>query len=164
MRIRPEDPQDADTIRSLTETAFKPMSYSDGTEGRIVDRLRRDGDLTLSLVAEEDGEIIGHVALSPVTISEAVGNWYGLGPISVVAERQRQGIGSALVAAGLARLREMGAAGVALTGNPAVYGPMGFRSGGLRYPDTAERNVMWQVLTGGAPSGDLAFAPAFDTL
>ena len=130
MQIRPERPTDDDAIHDLTTVAFDPMPFSDGTEAPIIRALRRSGDLTLSLVAEEDGEVVGHVAFSPVTIDGADVGWYGLGPISVRPDRQRQGIGRALVADGLERLRALGATGCALIGNPDVYAPMGFSSDG----------------------------------
>lgn len=62
MLIRDETPEDIDAIHDLTSTAFKPMPYSDGTEAEIVRRLRAAGDLKISLVAEQGGEILGHVA------------------------------------------------------------------------------------------------------
>ena len=130
MLIRFEKPDDADAIHELTRVAFEPMPYSSNTEARIVRDLRASGDLTLSLVAEEDGEIIGHVAFSPVTIGNVEDGWYGLGPISVKPERQRQGIGRALIERGLDVLRERDATGCALIGDPSVYRGVGFESDG----------------------------------
>ena len=126
--LRPERPGDIDAIRALTETAFKAAPHADGTEHLIVDRLRAAGALTLSLVAEADGAIVGHVAFSPVTISDGSPNWYGLGPISVEPSRQGEGIGSRLVREGLERLKTLGAAGCVLLGDPGWYGRFGFRS------------------------------------
>ena len=163
MQIRPEQPQDADAIHHLTEIAFAPMSYSDGSEPAIIRELRRAGDITLSLVAEEDGDIIGHVAFSPVEIDGRHDGWFGLGPISVRPDRQRQGIGRALVSAGLTWLRERGASGCALTGDPVVYRGMGFENDGeLRYRSLDTRYVQWIAFSGDAPRGELRFAPAFD--
>ena len=90
--IRPERPDDADAIHELTVIAFDPMPFSDGTEAPIIRALRAAGELTVSLVDEEDGEVVGHVAFSPVTVGGADVGWYGLGPISVHPGRQRQGI------------------------------------------------------------------------
>lgn len=118
MLIRFERPEDADAIHALTWVAFKPMPYSNNTEARIVRDLRASGDLTLSLVADEGGEIIGHVAFSPITVGDIEHGWYGLGPISVKPERQRQGIGRALILKGLDLLIERGASGCALIGDP----------------------------------------------
>ena len=164
MLIRYETLDDIDAIHDLTWTAFKPMSYSDDTEAEIIRKLRAAGDLTISLVAEEDGEILGHVAFSWVTIDGVHGGWFGLGPISVKPERQRQGIGKALIARGLELLDERGASGCALIGNPDVYGRVGFGSDGqLTYLDLDARLVQRIILRGPAPSGTLQFAPAFES-
>ncbi|WP_439628482.1 GNAT family N-acetyltransferase [Shinella sp.] len=124
--LRPERPEDVDAIRTLTETAFKTAPYADGTEHIIIDRLRAAGALTLSLVAEADGVVVGHVAFSPVTVSDGSTDWYGLGPISVDPTRQGEGIGSKLVREGLAQLQALGARGCVLLGNPTYYGRFGF--------------------------------------
>lgn len=163
MRIRTEQPADDAAIHELTFAAFEPMPFSSGTEAPIIRALRRSGDLTLSLVADEDGEIVGHVAFSPVTIDGVHAGWFGLGPISVRADRQRQGIGRALIARGLELLRQRDAAGVALIGNPDIYGRVGFESDGLlAYGDLDRRLVQRLVLSGTPPRGELKFAPAFD--
>ncbi|MBW8285268.1 MAG: GNAT family N-acetyltransferase, partial [Rhizobium sp.] len=94
-----------------TAAAFAGHPHSDGSEPQIIERLRRLGKLTLSLVAEDDGKIVGHVAFSPVTLSGGEGGWYGLGPISVAPGRQRGGIGSTLIKTGLAKLEAQGASG-----------------------------------------------------
>lgn len=126
MIIRDEAASEADAIRELTRIAFSGMPYSDGSEPAIVDRLRAAGALTLSLVAEKDDTVVGHVAFSPVTITGEDAGWCGLGPISVQPELQGKGIGSALVKEGLARLRLLNAKGCVLAGNPAYYGRFGF--------------------------------------
>ncbi|MBX5219850.1 N-acetyltransferase [Rhizobium sp. NLR9b] len=163
MLIRYETPADIDAIHDLTSIAFAAMPYSEGIEAEIIQRLRASGDLTISLVLEEKGEILGHVAFSPVAINGAHRGWFGLGPISVKPGRQRQGIGKALIAKGLALLEEMGASGCALIGNPDVYRGAGFSSDGkLSYHDLDKRLVQRIVLRGPAPSGTLRFAPAFE--
>lgn len=163
MRIRTEQPADDAAIHELTFAAFEPMPFSSGTEAPIIRALRRSGDLTLSLVADEDGEIVGHVAFSPVTIDGVHAGWFGLGPISVRADRQRQGIGRALIARGLELLRQRDAAGVALIGNPDIYGRVGFESDGLlAYGNLDRRLVQRLVLSGPPPRGELKFAPGFD--
>ncbi|WP_411035475.1 GNAT family N-acetyltransferase [Shinella sp. BYT-45] len=126
MIVRPERAGDADAIRTLTETAFRTAPHADGTEHLIIDRLRTAGALTLSLVAEADGAIVGHVAFSPVTVSDGSPDWYGLGPISVEPSRQGEGIGGRLVREGLERLKALGAAGCVLLGDPAYYRRFGF--------------------------------------
>jgi putative acetyltransferase len=84
--------------------------------------------LTLSLVALSDLGIVGHVAASPVTVSEATGEWFGIGPISVLPQCQRQGIGSRLMDSALAQLRARGARGCVLVGDPRFYARFGFQS------------------------------------
>ncbi|EYR79935.1 acetyltransferase [Shinella sp. DD12] len=124
--LRPERPEDVDAIRTLTETAFKTAPHADGTEHIIIDRLRAAGALTLSLVMEADGAIVGHVAFSPVTVSDGSTDWYGLGPISVDPARQGEGIGGRLIGEGLQRLKALGATGCVLLGDPAYYSRFGF--------------------------------------
>jgi len=128
MIVRPEQPADVDAIRTLTETAFRTAPHADGTEHLIIDRLRAAGVLTLSLVAELDGVIVGHVAFSPVTVSDGSAGWYGLGPISVDPTQQGKGIGGRLVREGLQQLKARGASGCVLLGDPAYYGRFGFEA------------------------------------
>ncbi|MFN8663891.1 MAG: N-acetyltransferase [Thermomicrobiales bacterium] len=126
MIIRPESPADATAIHALTAAAFAGKPYSDGTEPYVIDALRADGALAISLVAEEQGEVVGHVAFSLVSIADEPGTWYGLGPVSVAPSRQRQGIGTALIETGLAQVRDLGAEGCVLLGDPAYYRRFGF--------------------------------------
>ncbi|MFC6444331.1 GNAT family N-acetyltransferase [Shinella zoogloeoides] len=126
MNIRPERIEDIDAIRTLTETAFKTAPHADGTEHLIIDRLRAAGALTLSLVADADGAIVGHVAFSPIAVSDGSEGWYGLGPISVDPARQGEGIGGKLIREGLERLKALGATGCVLLGDPAYYSRFGF--------------------------------------
>lgn len=163
MLIRRETPEDFTAIHDLTAAAFAPMTFSDGTEAALTDDLRRDGDLTLSLVAEDDnGEIIAHIAFSPVTIGGQHADWFGLGPVSVRPDKQGQGIGRAIIEAGLDQMRTAGAAGVALTGNPAIYARFGFAGEvGLTHETTPPRLVQRILFHGPAPVGELVFCPAF---
>jgi putative acetyltransferase len=161
--IRDEGAADVAAIRDLTAAAFAPMAFSDGTEPAIIDALRDAGDLVLSLVAAAEGAVVGHVAFSPVTIGGVHRGWFGLGPIAVLPGLQRQGIGRALIAAGLARLRDRGAQGCALIGDPGYYGPLGFESDGRLTHGTLDRRyVQWLTLAGTAPMGELQFAAGFD--
>ena len=163
MQIRPERPHDATTIHALTDTAFKGMPFSDDTEARVIDALRVAGALTLSLVAMLDGEIVGHVAFSPVTINGEAGDWYGLGPVSVWPERQRMGIGQTLIREGLRRLQTMGAGGCVLLGDPAYYARIGFENDpDLRHAGAPPWAFQCLTLNGPRPSGEVAFHPAFD--
>jgi putative acetyltransferase len=160
--IRPERPGDEGVIHDLTQSAFAPTPYSQGNEGAIIRALRADGDLTLSLVAEQDGEIVGHVAFSPVAIDGHHSDWFGLGPISVRADRQKQGIGRAMIREGLHRLKAEGAMGCALIGDPAVYAGSGFENDGrLSYEGVPEIYVQRVVFSGPPPHGVVTFSPAF---
>ncbi len=162
MLIRPEQRGEEQVIHHLTQVAFATMPYSDHTEGPIIDALRKDGDLTLSLVAVEEGRIVGHIAFSPVTIDGRHDGWYGLGPISVSPELQRRGIGKGLIVAGLDQLRELGAAGCVLIGDPAYYSRVGFVSNGaLQYGELDCSLVQFIILSGSEPRGRLKFAPGF---
>ena len=160
--IRPERPGDEAAIHALTESAFRTQPHSDGSEPALVDALRRDGDLALSLVAETGSQIVGHIAFSRVTISDGAADWYGLGPVGVAPERQRQGIGSQLIERGLAEMTERGARGVVLLGDPKYYGRFGFvHDPALRYPGPPAKYFQRLVLAGEAASGTVTYARAF---
>ncbi|HEY8615708.1 N-acetyltransferase [Phenylobacterium sp.] len=162
MDIRPERPADAGAISHLTTRAFETTAHGSGTEALIVERLREAGALTTSLVAVADHEVVGHVACSPVTIEPEQPGWYGLGPVSVRPERQRRGIGQALVRAALEDLRLRGAAGCVLLGDPAYYGRFGFVSDAALTYRRARSRYFQRIVLGGPPaSGDVSFHPAF---
>lgn len=163
MQIRLERPEDATTIHALTDTAFKGMPFSDDTEASVIDALRAAGALTLSLVATQGGEIVGHVAFSPVTINGEAGDWYGLGPVSVWPNLQRQGIGQSLIREGLGRLKSMGAGGCVLLGNPAYYRRFGFENDpDLRHAGAPSWAFQCLTLNGHRPIGEVSFHPCFD--
>lgn len=160
MLIRPETTGDAEAIHALIAAAFATMPFSDGSEPAIVDRLRADGDLALSLVAF-DGALLGHAAFSPVRL-RVPGPWLALGPVSVRPDRQREGIGTALIETGLARLRERGARGCVVVGDPAYYGRFGFRGDlGLRWGNVPPAVVQGLAFGAAQPEGPIRFAPAF---
>lgn len=163
MTIRNEQPQDIEAINRLTEAAFRNEEYSSHTEHFIVNALRRTGQLSISLVAAEHDEILGHVAISPVSISSGVTGWYGLGPISVRPDRQGKGIGSALMRAALQQLRQQGAAGCVVLGDLAYYGRFGFKAHpGLELPDVPPEYFQALSFTGELPVGVVKYAAAFD--
>jgi len=106
--------------------------------------------------------LAGHVAFSPVTVAGDTGGWYGLGPISVWPELQRKGIGSALIHEGLRNLKELGALGCALIGNPDYYCQFGFVSdGNLQYKGVPDEHVQWLSFNAQHPVGQLVFNAAF---
>jgi putative acetyltransferase len=118
--IRSETNDDIDTIAEVTIAAFRTLEISSHAEHFIVAALRASHALTVSLVAELNGCVMGHIAFSPVTLSDGPRDWYGLGPVSVLPEYQRQGVGKALIREGLARLRGMRARGCCLVGYPGA--------------------------------------------
>ncbi|WP_366912973.1 N-acetyltransferase [Rhodoferax sp.] len=126
MTIRSECPADRHMVEAVTRQAFLNHPHSGHTEHLIVDGLRLAGALTISLVAERAGQVVGHIAFSPVTVSDGSTGWYGLGPVSVAPACQGQGIGRTLVEHGLACLRDGGAQGCVLLGEPSFYGRFGF--------------------------------------
>ena len=127
MLIREELPDDIDSIEAVTIEAFLTAPHADNTEQFIVRSLREAGALSISLVAETKGKVIGHVAISPVTISDGTKRWFGLGPISVLPDYQGIGIGSQLVVDVLEKLQNIGASGCVLLGDPAYYSRFGFK-------------------------------------
>lgn len=160
--IRPESPGDEATIHALTTAAFDPMPFSDGDEPDLVDQLRDDGDLTLSLVAEDDARIVGHIAFSPITIEDGATNWFGLGPVSVWPDLQHRGIGGALVRRGIADLTATGARGFILLGSPDYYSRFGFKhEPQLTYPGPPPEFFQALLIEGALPQGKVSYAPAF---
>lgn len=162
MRIRDERPEDVRTIYDITQAAFKPMPYSDGDEQDLINALRQDGALAVSLVAERDAEIIGHIAFSRVMIDNQAGDWFDLGPVSVKPALQSLGIGSALIREGIERIKAMGAHGCVLLGYPAYYGRFGFaHTPQLTFNGEVHPNFQQLTLRGATPSGDVRYHPAF---
>ncbi|NLS19522.1 N-acetyltransferase [Rhizobium sp. P40RR-XXII] len=161
--LRAEKPEDIDTIRKVTIAAFENAEHSSGTEAAIVDALRNAGALTVSLVAVENDQIVGHVAFSPVAVESGAEKWYGLGPISVRPDQQGHGIGKALIEAGLARLREYGANGCVVLGDPRYYARFGFTSNPtLRYADVPTEYFQYIVFEGAVPTGAVAYHAGYD--
>jgi predicted N-acetyltransferase YhbS len=165
MQIRTERPDDANAISIVTEAAFKEAEHTSGTEARIVEALRAANVLTVSLVAVEDEVVVGHVAYSPVTVSDGASNWYGLGPVSVTPERKGQGIGQALVREGLRRLESAGAAGCVVLGDPDYYQRFGFAYDPTLVLDGIPAGYFQRlVLKGPAARGEVAYHPGFDAI
>ena len=126
--IRNETESDIEAISKITKVAFENLPISNHTEQFIINALRNANALTISLVAEAEKKVVGHIAFSPVTISDGSLDWYGLGPISVLPELQKQGIGKSLMHKGLSLLKTLGAKGCILVGDPGYYERFGFRS------------------------------------
>ncbi|MBU1041388.1 MAG: N-acetyltransferase [Proteobacteria bacterium] len=167
MNIRPETFADHAAIRKINNAAFAVHLFSRQTAHLIVDALRAEGALTVSLVAEDvlagDVRIVGHIAFSKEPVDGRDLGWYLLGPVAVLPDLQRKGIGSKLVLAGLAKLRKRNAAGCALVGDPALYARLGFRQAvGLSWPGVPAKFVLYQPLCGDEPNGAISHHPAFN--
>ena len=160
--IRSETDADVGAITEVTVAAFKTLAISNHTEQFIIEALRAAKALTVSLVAEVHGRVVGHIAFSPVTISDGAQNWYGLGPVSVLPEYQRQGIGKALIREGLSRLKEMNAQGCCLVGHPDYYRKLGFRNmSGLVHEGVPPEVFFALSFDGHTPQGTVAFHEGF---
>ncbi len=162
LQIRAEEPSDVESIGPLITRAFASAPHSDGTEATIVQRLRRAGALTLSLVAFQWETVVGHVAFSPVTVDGQGLEWYGLGPVAVEPTLQRGGIGRALIEEGLARLRQMGAQGCVVLGEPEYYGRFGFAATPLLTLDGVPAEYFQALpFADETPRGTVEYQPAF---
>ncbi|HPW83281.1 MAG TPA: N-acetyltransferase [Rhodoferax sp.] len=160
--IRKETDADVRAITEVTEAAFQTMEISDHTEQFIVTALRKAGALTVSLVAELDGRVVGHIAFSPITMSDGTADWYGMGPVSVLPQVQRKGIGKALVQEGLSQLKGLKARGCCLVGHPEYYRKFGFQN----TPELGLEGVPPEVFfalsfDGYVPRGTVSFHDAF---
>lgn len=163
IEIRHEQQQDIQTIEALTQAAFLNEQHSSHTEQFIVNQLRKDGQLTISLVALEQEAVVGHVAVSPVRISSGETDWYGLGPISVWPEQQGQGIGSQLMNAALEQLKQLGAKGCVLLGDPEYYYRFGFKSyPDLILPDVPPKYFQAISFVNNIPKGTVSYHEAFN--
>lgn len=160
--IRAEQPQDQQSIHDVTRAAFLEAPHTDHTEQFIVQALRDAAALTVSLVVETEGKIIAHVALSPVEISDGAKDWFGLGPISVLPEKQGQGIGSKLMQAALEQLKAINANGCVLLGDPIFYSRFGFKVyPGLVLADVPPEYFQALLLQGDLPQGSVTYHEAF---
>jgi putative acetyltransferase len=122
MIIREERQGDAECIREVNLGAFGTSAEAD-----LVDALRRQATPLVSLVAEDDTNVIGHILFSPVALaSDPELLLMGLAPMAVVPSRQRQGVGSTLAREGLERCRELNVAAVVVLGHPEYYPRFGF--------------------------------------
>ena len=167
MLIRAEQDKDRAAVHAVNASAFETPS-----EANLVDALREQAQPAVSLVAEDDGAIVGHIMFTPVSLSGHPGlKVMGLAPMAVAPEHQRKGIGSALVRAGLEQCRQIGFAAVVVLGHPAYYPRFGFlpstRFGiGSEY-DVAEEVFMAMELQPAALSGKagtIQYHPAFGDL
>jgi putative acetyltransferase len=162
MQIRPETEADYAPIRRIHIAAFADHPYSKQTEHLIVEALRAAKALSISLVAEVKGNVVGHAAFSPAMLDEQDCGWFILGPVGVLPEFQRQGIGQGLIKAGLQALRRRGAEGCMVVGKPAYYCRFGFR----RIPELVLEGIPQEYflslpMTERIPRGRVSYHSAF---
>lgn len=163
MTIRKETTSDASAIEAVTVAAFRDAAHASHTEHFIIRALRDSGQLIVSLVAVDEGLIVGHVAVSPVTISDGSSGWYGLAPISVDPDRQRQGVGSLLMKGALEELRALGAAGCVVLGDPGYYSRFGFRAEpALVLPGVPAEYFQAISFGGDLPPGHVTYGESFE--
>jgi putative acetyltransferase len=163
--VRSETDADVGAIAEVTVLAFKTLQISNHTEQFIIAALRASDALTVSLVAEMEGRVVGHIAFSPVSMSDGSAGWYGLGPVSVLPEYQRQGIGGALIREGLSRLQGLGARGCCLVGHPEYYKRFGFRNTrGLGHEGVPEEVFFAMSFDGHMPQGIVEFHAGFQAV
>lgn len=164
--IRDELPGDIPQIHSVIHAAFLNHPHHEPgalpTEHKIVDELRRQNVLTLSVVALVDELVVGHVAYSPIWIDGEPTNWLGLGPVSVHPGFQRRGIGAKLITATLVRLR-LDKGGVVVLGNPEYYSRFGFHSDSRLLLDGVPPEYFMSLhFSGSSPTGTVTYHPAFN--
>ncbi|MBB3808353.1 GNAT family N-acetyltransferase [Pseudochelatococcus contaminans] len=160
MLIRNETPRDIPVIGRIITEAFLVLPQSTGTEADIVEKLREQDALSLSLVAEDEGEVIGYLAASPASIGTQSG-WSLIGPLAVLPARHRQGVGSALMAEALGRLRAV-SRGAVLAGDPAYYGRFGYRAlPGVELAGLPPEVVQVLPFDDAEPHGKVRHHPAF---
>jgi len=160
--IRSESDSDVSAIGDVTAAAFRTLDISGHTEHFIIEALRAARALAISLVADRDGEVIGHVAFSPVTMSDGTPGWYGLGPVSVLPAYQGRGVGKALIQEGLSRLRAMNARGCCLVGHPHYYRRFGFQNpAGLAVEGVPPEAFFALSFDGHYPEGTVTFHDGF---
>ncbi|AXK67128.1 N-acetyltransferase [Burkholderia sp. IDO3] len=167
--LRDERASDVDAIGRVIVAAFADEPQHGQFERRIVDALRAGGALSVSLVAERDERVIGHVAFSPVSIGGAPAasqQWYGLAPLAVRPDCWRQSIGAGLVRTGLDALRRLGARGCVVLGDPAYYARFGFEPfDGLVFAHALPGHFLALSFdaTAPRPSGEVRYHDAFES-
>lgn len=162
IHIREESDTDYQSISNVTKAAFEKVDISKQTEHFIIEALRSSKALTISLVAELNGQIVGHIAFSPVNISDGTKGWHGLGPLSVHPNYQNKGIGKALVLEGIEFLKRLNSNGCCLVGHPKYYTKFGFiNCSELVHPGIPNEFFFVLPLKSNIPNGFVTFHDAF---
>jgi putative acetyltransferase len=164
--IRPEQPADIPAVRRVHEAAFPTRAEAD-----LVDQVRADGKAAVSLIAQDDGNVIGHALFSPVTFDPAAAvTAFALAPMAVMPGHEKHAVGRRLVQNGLAECHAQGACLVVVLGEPDYYGRFGFERAsrhGLRNEFGAEEEFMVFLLDARAhptPGTVVKYAPEFSAL
>jgi putative acetyltransferase len=164
LTIRPETASDREAVFRVEADAF-----GQDDEAGLVDLLRANDKALLSLVAELDGELVGHILFTPMSIESPSGSHAAvcLGPLAVATPHQRQGIGGKLIEAGLGELRSAGHRAVFLQGHPSYYPRFGFRPArefDCHYEDDRDAFMALELYPGALDdvSGNVKYAPEFD--
>ena len=161
--IRDQTEADFAAVHELVIAAFRTLAVASGTEQFIMDALWRNSAATVALVAEDGGVIVGQAAFSKVTVGGQDVGWHGCGPVAVLPERHKQGIGSALMRTGLERLRALGSKGCVVVGDPAYYKRFGFaNTPDMFVPDVPPEVFMAIRFAGEMPKGEVKFDEAFE--
>jgi putative acetyltransferase len=164
LEIRREAPGEAQAIDCVVSQAFQVAPHASGTEQFIVRQLRSSGALTVSLVAVSRGRVVGHVAISPVTVSDGSAGWFGIGPVAVLPQEQGRGVGRRLVELALDNLRAMGAEGCVVLGDPGYYGRFGFRvDPNLTLEGVPPEYFQALAFRGARARGSVTYHPAFSS-
>jgi len=162
MLVRSERPSDAPEISRLLLDAFQGHPHSTQNEHRIVDVLRAEDALSLSLVAETEGGVAGYIAGSPIVVGGVKNRWVGIGPLAVRPDLQRKGIGTALMTSALKAICEQGNLGCVLVGDPGYYARFGFcHPDGLTMAEVPPEVILAIAFNGPLPKGEAVFHPAF---
>jgi len=160
--IRVEQEIDQKAIWSITKAAFKDRPYAGGDEQDLIDKLRACSGLVLSLVAEDEDEVIGQITFSQAVVEDGTGPWFALGPVSVIPSRQGEGVGRDLIKEGLQRIAVMGSLGCILTGDPNYYNRFGFEVSPENSPEKEPAEYFQLKLQeGNKPEGKFTFHKAF---
>jgi putative acetyltransferase len=161
--IRDQTAADFAAVHALVIAAFKTLPVACGREQFVMDALWTSGAATVALVAEDGGEIVGQAAFSKVTVGGQDVGWHGCGPVSVLPKRHKQGIGSALMLAGLERLRALGSKGCVVVGDPNYYPRFGFANTDAMFEPGVPPEVFMAICFAGAmPKGEVKFDEAFE--
>lgn len=165
LTIRREEPCDIVSIRAVTQEAFAGQAFSQGTEAAIIDSLRESNSLLLSLVAVIDGEVVGHVAFSPITIEGRDLGWVGLGPVSVKPSFQGRCIGKTIISNGLQIVFASGSKGCVLLGSREYYCRFGFANNDrLVFAGAPAEHFMILSANTFVPQGRVSYHEAFSLI